>query len=215
MNIYKYVLFSYFLLLFVPLHLKARPVSYAGGWTLITQNNGHYNMGNLHYSPTVDFSVGYQGEYWRKHEYQSHYAMLNILVKRYNTEDSQANFYIKSGLGESRSDHSIRDRTAVAAFTGIAVDWEDRRFFVSYSNRFLSPGVQGFFQIHKARLGFAPYVGEYGDLHTWIMVQPEYTSHRKRPWEGTVLLRFFKKAHLFEIGVNNLGKIMLNYTYRL
>lgn len=205
----------FFLTLFIFLgDLSARPVSYPEGWTFITNNSGLFHMANLHYSPTAKFSVGYQGEYWRKEEYQSHFAMLNILAKRWNRKESQANFYVKSGIGASRSDHASNRRHGFSGFTGIALDWEDQRFFVSYENRFTEPGVEGFFHLHKARLGIAPYIGDYGDLHTWIMVQPEFVSNRKKRWGGSIFLRFFKDVSLVEIGFSIDKKIMLNYIHR-
>lgn len=207
-------LFYFFLILSLSGDLLARPVSYPEGWTFITNNSGLFHMANLHYSPTAKFSVGYQGEYWRKQEYQSHFAMLNILGKRWNKKESQANFYVKSGLGFSRSDSASPKRQGFSAFTGIALDWEDRRFFLGYENRFTEPGVQRFFHLHKARVGIAPYIGEYGDLHTWIMLEPDYVSNKKKPWGGSVLLRFFKDVRLWEIGLSLDKKIMVNYIHR-
>ena len=195
--------------------LSARPVSYPGGWTFITNNNAHFHMGNVHYSPTAKYSLGYQGEYWRKREYFSHFAMLNILVKRWNMEDSQANLYLKSGVGVAHSEHNLKGRNvAPTAFTGIGADWEDRRFFVSYENRFTEPGIHSFFQIHKARVGIAPYIGDMGDLHTWLMIQPEYVTKVKRNWGVTYLLRFFMGVDLVEVGVDNRGKFLGNWIHR-
>ena len=53
----------------------------------------------VHLSPSVNYSVGYRGEYWRKKEWQFHGTQINYLIKRLNTSKSQANFYLKSGAG--------------------------------------------------------------------------------------------------------------------
>lgn len=97
-----------------------------------------------------------------------HSLQVNNLVKRWNNPDSQANFYLKSGVGYAVTDGQTEQ--SPAAFTGIATDWEDRRYFVSYENRFVHAGDVATKFSQNARVGITPYIGDFGDLHTWLMI---------------------------------------------
>ena len=66
--------------------------------------------------------------------------------------------------------------------------------------------------IFSRRLGFgiAPYIGDYGDLHTWVMLQIQHTPKLEtEEINVTPLLRFFKNVYLVESGVSLDGEIIL------
>lgn len=194
---------------------QARPVSYPGGVTGMLMNNGDANSVHIHYSPTAYTSLGYKGEYWRDGEYTIQALQMNNLLKRWNNPNSQANLYLKSGVGVAYSDKGEFDHeTDLAAFTGMAADWEDRRFFASYENRYTEAGDIDDFFMQSARVGVAPYVGEYGDLHTWLMLQVEHKPEAKEHITVTPLVRLFKGVHLAEFGMNNDGEVLFNYVIR-
>lgn len=194
---------------------EARPVSYPTGWTVMQNNNADMHSLHLHYSPTAKYSVGYKAEYWRKEDWQLHAVQLNYLAKRWNAPQSQANFYIKSGLGVAYSDYQTFDgKTEPAAFTGIALDWEDRRWFTSYENRLNYAGdIDKSFR-QKARVGVAPYIGDYGDLHTWLMLEVEHQPEAEQEITVTPLVRLFKGEYLAEAGVSSEGDVLLNWIIR-
>ena len=193
----------------------ARPVSYPGGWTFTTENNGDMNSGVLHYSPTAKTSFGYRYEYWRDREFSFNGIQMNNLLKRWNQPNSQANIYLKSGLGAAYSDlGDFSGEINAAGFTGLAVDWENRRYFVSYENRYTEAGDIADFYMQSARLGWAPYVGDYGDLHSWLMLRIDHVPEREHKTTLTPLVRFLKKVHLVEFGMNNHGELLFNYTFR-
>ena len=193
----------------------ARPVSYPGGVTFMTMNDSDMNSLHLHYSPTARYSLGYKLEYHRDADYTLQALQYNRLVKRWNGEDSQANFYIKSGAGFATGHSGPHDgETEEAAFTGIATDWETRRYFVSYENRLNYAGDidRGFNQ--SARIGIAPYIGEYGDVHTWLMMQVSHDPKDEDQVRVTPLVRLFKAEGLVEAGIDNTGDMMFNFVYR-
>jgi len=196
---------------FVPaFDVQARPVSYPGGYTVMFMNDDDANAMHLHYSPSAKYSLGYRFEHQRDEDYELHALQGNILLKRWNNPASQANFYLKSGIGFADGS----DDGSLAGFVGIAADWEDRRFFTSYENRIVEAGdVDSFFMQH-ARAGVAPYVGDYGDLHTWFMVQVHHTPKDEDKVTVTPLVRFFKDVHLLEAGISNQGKVLFNYVIR-
>jgi hypothetical protein len=204
----------FYLLLFVMFFsitaAQARPVSYPGGWTFMTYNDGDKNSGFVHYSPTAKMALGYKFEYWRDKEMTLNALQMNNLLKRWNNKDSQANFYLKSGLGVADQN----DDQALAAHTGIALDWENRRFFTSYENRFTQAGDIDDFYMQSARVGVAPYEGEYGDLHTWLMLQVDHKPEANDKFTFTPMVRLFKDVHLVEFGVSDEKEILFNYIYR-
>lgn len=194
---------------------QARPVSYPGGWTLMLMNDGDKNTAHLHYSPTAKTSVGYKFENWRDKDMAINALQMNNLLKRWNKRNSQANLYLKSGLGVAYSDEGNLDgETSAAGFTGIAADWENRRFFTSYENRYTEAGKIDDFYTQSARVGWAPYEGDYGDVHTWLMLQVDHSPESPDNVTVTPLVRLFKDVHLLEAGMNNHGKILFNYVFR-
>lgn len=193
--------------------IQARPVSYPGGWTLMQMNDGDSHSLHVHYSPSATYSIGYRGQYMREGEYMLNSVQHNLLMKRWNTEDLQANLYLKSGAGLA-SQRQNKNKDTLALYSGIAADWETRRWFTSYENRGLLAGDidHGFMQ--KARLGIAPYVAEYGALHTWFMVEVEHDPKSNETLTITPLIRFFKGPALLEAGLSNHNDVLFNAVYR-
>ncbi len=199
----------------IPSFIHARPVSYPGGWTAMFMNDGDKNSAYIHYSPTAKTAIGYKFEYWRDKDMTLNAIQMNNLLKRWNNPDSQANFYLKSGVGSANSDAGDFDgETNMAGFIGIATDWEDRQYYFSYENRYTAAGeIDDFFQ-QSARIGWAPYQGDYGDLHTWLMVQVAHMPEADDNFTATPLVRLFKDVHMLEAGMNNRGDVLFNYIFR-
>lgn len=210
--------FFFFLLtgsLLFSLPSMARPVSYPGGWTFTTTNDSNANTMVLHYSPSAGYSIGYRLEYKRDEHMTLNALQSNILLKRWNGPNSQSNLYLKNGAGIGYSDHGTFDRKAGAViFSGIAADWENRRFFASYENRGTISGTFGNDFAEKARAGIAPYIGDYGDLHTWLMLEVQHFPQRADHFRIAPLVRLFKGVGLAEAGIDNKGDALLNFTYR-
>lgn len=175
----------------------ARPVSYPGGWTVMQMNNGDYSSLHVHYSPTASDSVGFYTERNWAEDIQFTGLQYNRLLKRWNGPSSQANTYLKLGAGQA---DPFGDAGAeFGSFAGFAADWETRRWFASYEGR--ATDYAGNQSVrHSARLGMAPYVGDYGDLHTWLMLQVDNHPEADEPLTTTPLLRFFKGVQMVEIG---------------
>ena len=101
------------------------------------------------------------------------------------------------------------------AQAGVMADWETRRLFVSYR-----ASVQDFGSLDKsamqaARFGFAPYEGDTGDLHTWLMIEVDNRPDNPEPWGVTPLVRFFYGSALFEAGWSLTDdQPLLNLQYR-
>jgi hypothetical protein len=205
------LLFSLIFLSHFSVH--ARPVSYPEGWTVMAQGNEDAYSLHTHYSPTAKYSIGMRNEYDRKGDIQMHSAQLNYLAKRWNSKNSQANLYLKNGIGFAKNDNGKR---SLAGSAGIALDWETRRYFTSYENRYVHGGdvIKTFTQ--SARLGVAPYIGDFGDVHTWMMVQIDHDpkNGQNDHYKVTPLIRLFYDTHLLETGYSDNDGLMVNYIKR-
>jgi hypothetical protein len=190
----------------------ARPVSYVGGTTLDLGHHGDKTQAVLHYTPVRFWSIGYRYLVRKSHQTESHSLQNNFLVHRFNQPESQANIYLQASLGIA---HQVQHDLKPNYDLGLMLDWEDRRFLLSYQNRysFYTEAVDLF--EHTARIGMAPYVGGYGDVHTWLMLQVDQESLQAKTWLLTPLVRLFYSVHLAEIGYSLEGSLLLNYTLRL
>ena len=210
---------KYFLIFIVlsacPQSIWSRPVSYPGGVTLDITNNADEHSALIHYSPTAKYSVGLRAEYRRQAEYTLTSLQLNNLLNRWNNKDSQANLYLKSGVGyANRNSSRFGNDTSFAAFTGIGADWETRRYFTSYENRYINAGSIDDNFVQKARVGIAPYIADYGKLHTWLMLELEHNPEDQDNITITPLVRFFKDVHRIEAGISNNNDVLFNWTVR-
>jgi hypothetical protein len=191
---------------------SARPVSYAGGWTAMQENNGMYSSLHVHYSPTATDSIGLYVEQNQDLDQTFTGLQYNRLVRRWNAPQSQGNLYLKLGAGSA--DPFGAGTAGLGTFAGVAADWETRRVFVSYDVRARDYGPDETVS-HAARIGLAPYVAEFGDLHTWAMVQVENTPEADNPVTVTPLLRLFKGPLLVEAGYTlEEEEFLLNWTWR-
>ena len=193
-------------------HADARPVSYPGGWTVMQNNNGDFSSLHVHLSPTARDSFGLYTERNWGEDVQFTGLQYNRLLKRWNGPGSQANTYLKLGAGQA---DPFGDAGAeLAGFAEFAADWETRRWFTSYSGRAIDWGDDASVR-QAARVGVAPYIGDYGDLHTWLMLQVENHPDADEAITTTPLVRFFYDVQLVEIGYTiETEEILFNWIVR-
>lgn len=190
----------------------ARPVSYAGGWTLMQDNNATHSSLHVHYSPTPSDSVGLYTEWMHADDGVFTGLQYNRLLRRWNAPRSQANLYLKLGAGlagaDTGGDHQV------AGFAGVSADWETRRYFVSYDLRARDYTPSGSVT-QSARIGIAPYIAEFGSLHTWLMLQAETAPADKDAVKLTPIVRLFRGPALLEAGYTlQEDRFLLNWIYR-
>ncbi|MCI5047941.1 MAG: hypothetical protein MRY59_10590 [Aquisalinus sp.] len=197
----------------------ARPVSYPQGWTLMQMNEAEANWLHLHYTTDPRTSIGLKIE---NQGYADHVfvgGQYNRLLKRWNAPNSQGNTYLKLGLGVADGDfnHAL-DATKAAGFVRFAADWETRRWFTA-ANASVYAREGKAMTSQKARLGVAPYVADFGALHTWLMVEGNWTQNRdadqgQDAFTVTPLVRFFKGNSLLEVGYSSNDEPLFNFVYR-
>ncbi len=183
--------------------LHARPISYSGGSTIMAFSDNMKNSLYYHYSPSYKYSIGIEDikDKYFKDDYS--YLRFTYLLNRKNTQISQRNLYFQSGVSSKGYDEF---------FYGMHGDWETRRLFVGFGIKETEKNMQDFSE-QFYQVGVAPYLGDYGDLHTWIMLKTKENSLDNKRSTYPVL-KFFKGNCLVEFGYNNKTEWDIHLMYR-
>ena len=156
-----------------------------------------------HYTTNINYSVGldYQRDKVSNEYFPS--ARFTYLINRKNTAQSQRNLYLKAGVGLNDSANH---------FYALAGDWETRRLFSSFSAK-KSSGIGYDMFEQSVKVGIAPYLGDYGDLHTWLMVETKKNDLDNERITYPVL-RLFKGGALIEMSYHKKTKWDIHLMYR-
>jgi hypothetical protein len=191
---------------------EAGPISYQGGWMLSTMNKPDSVNWQLSYSPKHWFSIGADYTYDQMSGPQvdpKNYGLIrsNILLKRWNEIDSQGNLYIFGGFGGLRAGQT----SSSAWLVGIDADWETRELYTAAKATYMGSEKFDSSTMYQARIGLAPYLTKFENLHTWVILQVQYYS--EAPEEKiniTPLMRFYIENVLWELGVSAKGTWLFN-----
>ena len=145
-----------------------------------------------HYSPTYKYSLGLEAVKDDYFNTDFSYFRLTYLLNRKNTRYSQRNLYFQSGVSSKGLNNN---------FIGVHGDWETRRWFIGFGYKKVSNDIIEY-DDKFLQLGVAPYLGEYGDFHTWVMVKSK-KNDLLESWSTFPVLKFFKGNFLIEFGYNN------------
>ena len=196
-------------------NLIARPVSYSGGWTVMSYNDYYRNTLLTHYSPTSKTSFGYMVQYWQNKEFWINAFNVNYLAKRINKKYSQANIYLKGGLGLLNTNYEkYNNKNELVSYGEFALDWETRRYFTSYAGSFIKSESVDNNLMQKLRVGFAPYIASYGSLHTWLMYELNNMPEYEDVLVSNFVLRLFKSTNLLELGIDQNKNTTINFIKR-
>ena len=199
MGMHLYILFF----ILVSTNIEARPISYSGGSTLMMFSDNMKDSLYYHYSPSYKYSVGIENLKDKNLRDDYSYLRFTYLINRKNSLHSQRNLYFQSGLS-SKSGNDL--------FYGIHGDWETRRWFLGFDTKKVENRLKSYNQNH-VQIGFAPYLGEYGDIHTWLMLKTKKTSIKDKR-SSYPALKFFKGNTLLEFGYNNKTDWDIHLMYR-
>ena len=193
----------------------SRPVSYTGGYTIIGESDRQSSSVLFHYTPTYQSSVGPRLEFNRDDHFSLLSAHATRLAKRWFGSDHQGNLYFFGGAGIASGIDGNSLDNRFAAYGGVIADWETRSLFTSYRARYVNASHFGRQFMQVARFGFAPYEGDTGALHTWVMLEIDHRPSDSDSITATPLLRLFKGPMLLEAGYNiTVNQPLLNFTYR-
>lgn len=184
----------------------ARPITYPGGGMGMLEYADESWTAEAFYTPRRWASVGVHSEFDGEDDRQFQGVMASILAHRTNAADAQGNVYVTGVVGAASQDRASLGRdTGAAASALVEADWENRRLFVLGQARgFAADGIDRTMS-YRGRVGVAPYVAEYGDLHTWLMLQVDHKPEADEPVTVTPLVRLFKGPVLIEAGASLKG----------
>lgn len=136
---------------------------------------------------------------------------LDLLVKRWNEREWQANIYAFGAYGSM----NMSGRTRAAGLAGAEADAESRKYFVmaKYENMWSDLGRP--FYHWEGRLGIAPYEAEFNEIASWLMIQYQWNPMLVRKNALTPMVRLFYRSVLVESGVSTDGDWMMNFMFHL
>ena len=174
----------------------ANPVIYQDGKMIDMTIDSKAMDVEYFYSLTSQMSVGYRYFQIASEASPMHIVQTNVLLKRWNEPDTQANVYIMTGLGFQKQ--------KLISYLGAETDWESREYYISGAAEYYwaqKPSTKVIF-----RIGMAPYKAEYDELNTWFILQAiQLNSGNDQSRYSLPTLRLFKDNALIELGSN--GKI--------
>ena len=140
---------------------------------------------------------------------QANFATANLLLKRWYGDAYQGNLYAVLGAGMSE----FTGEQEPVGFGLVQFDIEDRKYYFLTKHARLQNEAEREFEQSVVRAGIAPYVGGYGDIHSWLILEWENTRFLEEDViaDVTPFLRVFHRNILFEIGYSVNGVAKLNY----
>ena len=146
----------------------AKPLSYPGGVMAMQENDETGHTLSLDYTVSPRYALGlYAKQESGGKEFYTVGPQANVLVKRWNMPDGQANIFSMTGVGDSH----YKGKSGFSAWSSLLADYETRRIFTSYELRGMyADGIEKSVW-QRARVGVAPYIAGYDDVNTWFMLQ--------------------------------------------
>jgi hypothetical protein len=174
--------------------LQAHPVVFKGGkviWLIDSPNITEIRFGKTF---TKKFYSGVR-VFNDKYIDQSYIASNNnLLVKRWNASNYQANIYALSSIGLNiDSEKSMYN-------LGLHTDWENRRFMVMHMIEYSSFNES---TKNSVRLAFTPKITDYKGTAVWLIGQyTNYSFDGKNSEMLMPVIRILKRNYLLEFGGN-------------
>jgi hypothetical protein len=187
----------------------AKPLSYVGGTMVMQENDETGHTLSIDYTFDPHFALGLYSKYEiGGNEFWMAGPQLNTLIKRWNLADGQGNIFTMTGAGAARQGSN----TQPAGWASILADYETRRWFFSYEPRLMFAGniEKSFWQ--RAYAGAAPYLANYDQLNTWLLLRVDHHPAKKDHFVVTPVIRFFYKTIWLEAGYSSNHHVMVNWT---
>jgi hypothetical protein len=187
----------------------AKPLSYIGGTMVMQENDETGHTLSIDYTFDPHFALGLYSKYEiGGREFSTAGPQFNALLKRWNLPDGQGNIFGMAGAGMARQGN----RNEPAAWLTFLADYETRRVFLSYEPRLMYAGSieKSFWQ--RAYVGFAPYLADYEQLNSWLLLRVDHHPAKTDHFVVTPVLRFFYKTIWLEAGYSSNNHVMVNWT---
>jgi hypothetical protein len=127
------------------------------------------------------------------------------LVKRWNSEGSQANVWFGVDIGNTTDALSFSG-SKFGAMPSVQLDWETTRLdALGYASTLkISGGPQ--YPTYKMQAGFSFFEAEYDEWQPWFVVEVKHMPGMYAKPEVTPFLRVISKSLYIELGANLQGK---------
>lgn len=124
----------------------------------------------------------------------------NWLVKRWNMNSAQGNFYagVGAGVASAWSNRLAKDTDPYARLA-VQVDYETLWVYTAVKSA-VDAGQHFTFAENTVSLGFAPYAHEYDGLATWLIVDFAYITEFDHDLRIIPKVRLFKNSWFVEAG---------------
>lgn len=190
-------------------HVFAHPVIFKGGTVFESEQSPDHQHLTLGYTFLPKAAVAFDYMKFNKIKTEFYFTKLNYRLWRQNEIESQANVYISLGAGQRREDQNLSN----SGLAQLNVDWENRDYYFSAFQEYISQEDLDPIWHSRARVGLAPFRGDYEDINVWFIAQFEKTNGEH--WETTPLMRTYFKNILWEIGASLNGNYQLNLMFHL
>ena len=210
-------------ILVLPMVLKAHPVSFEDGYSLMSDMGPINQETSFVYSPKwwlgtgliFDKSMDQSGRFPIPTKYGPWSLTslhLAFLAKRWNLPQAQGNIYIFGGPGVSKSQQGSGDNYFYRL--GIQADYETRRIYMAIrylENRFFDH--QKIYDRLDLAVGFAPYLAKFDEFSSWVLLKLRTDTYFENPL-GIPTLRFFYRNFLWEMGMDFKGNSHFGFMAR-
>lgn len=195
--------------------VHAHPTSFEDGFAVMSEMSQKNQEISLVYSPKYWLGTGIV-LIRTPEEHNFVTAQVGWLIKRWNLPEAQGNSYLLGGIGYGTLKQSTEQEISGGMYRfGIQLDYETRKIytFMRYiEHRFLENNKSVNDQF-SAALGFASYLGEFDELNSWVIFK-FVASDRFNDKTYILMLRFFYRNFLWEIGQDFDGNSQLNFMVR-
>ena len=169
----------------------------------MSKSNSLRDTAYLHYSPSSRNAVGVEVVSDKVSNDDYVYLRYTRLLLRKNRQKSQGNLYLNTGISNDGLDNY---------FYGVEGDWETRRIFTGFGYKRTETNRIDIEEKYFLA-GFAPYIGDYGDLHTWLMIKVKENSYTDTS-SIYPLVKLFKGSALMEFGYSDSANWDVHLMYR-
>lgn len=189
--------------------VMAHPVSFSDSIGIMGAHSENQTHLQVNYSWKYWFATGVHNIQRVSDEKNISLLSANFLAKRWNTDRFQANLYGLLGAGQSEWGAYSES----VYFTGAQFDIEDRKhyFLTKYKQVYNDDNTH--YSNANIRLGFAPYVGSFNDLHIWYILDYSVEKYLggEEKYALAPTLRFYYENVLWELSAPINGGLGFKY----
>lgn len=187
----------------------SHPVIFKGGTVFETEQSPEHQHLMLAYTFHPKIAAGFDYIKFNDEKSEFYFSKLNYRLWRQNEIESQANIYLSLGAGQRRENQELTG----SGMGQVIVDWENRDYYFSAFQEYISQKDLDPIWHTRARAGLAPFRADYNDVNVWFIAQ--FEKRNGHHWQTTPLMRTYFKNILWEVGASLDGNYQLNLMFHL